>query len=461
MHKEALVEHPNTEARKPFYRILYVQVLIGLMLGVLTGHFWPEFGAALKPLGDGFVKLVKMMIAPIVFCTIVSGINSISDSREVARTLVKSMALFYLLTVLALLAGLVAVSLIQPGVGMHVSVDTLDPSVAAKFTKQAAATGFADFMLHIIPHSFFGAFADGEVLPVLLLSVVIAFGLSRAGDGGVVVAKAVASFSQVLFVSFGFIMKLAPLGAFGAMAFTVGRYGIRSIGSLGLLILTFYIACSVFVVVVLGALARLNGFSLWKTIRYFREELLIVLGTSSSEPALPGALRKLEQLGCRKGVSGLVLPMGYSFNLDGSAIYLTLASIFIAQACDIHLSWGQIAAMLGLMLLTSKGAAGVTGSGFVALVATLSVMPDLPVTGVALLVGIDRFMSEARALTSMISNCVAAITVSLWEDACDREVLARELGQNGTLEVEAGPKIGGAAAVQEDKIWISTTQSAA
>lgn len=461
MHKEAVVEHPNTEARKPFYRVLYVQVLIGLMLGVLTGHFWPEFGAALKPLGDGFVKLVKMMIAPIVFCTIVSGINSISDSREVARTLVKSMALFYLLTVLALLTGLMAVSLIQPGAGMHVSVSTLDPSVAAKFTKQAAATGFADFVLHIIPHSFFGAFADGEVLPVLLLSVVIAFGLSRAGDGGVVVAKAVASFSQVLFVSFGFIMKLAPLGAFGAMAFTVGRYGIRSIGSLGLLILTFYIACSIFVVVVLGTLARLNGFSLWKTIRYFREELLIVLGTSSSEPALPGALRKLEQLGCRKGVSGLVLPMGYSFNLDGSAIYLTLASIFIAQACDIHLSWGQIAAMLGLMLLTSKGAAGVTGSGFVALVATLSVMPDLPVAGVALLVGIDRFMSEARALTSMISNCVAAITVSLWEDACDREVLARELGQDGTLKVEAGTKIGGAAAVQEDKIWISTTQSAA
>lgn len=461
MHKESVVEHPNTEARKPFYRVLYVQVLIGLLLGVLTGHFWPEFGAALKPLGDGFVKLVKMMIAPIVFCTIVSGINSISDSREVARTLVKSMALFYLLTVLALLTGLMAVSLIQPGAGMHVSVSTLDPSVAAKFTKQAAATGFADFVLHIIPHSFFGAFADGEVLPVLLLSVVIAFGLSRAGDGGVVVAKAIASFSQVLFVSFGFIMKLAPLGAFGAMAFTVGRYGIRSIGSLGLLILTFYIACSVFVVVVLGTLARLNGFSLWKTIRYFREELLIVLGTSSSEPALPGALRKLEQLGCRKGVSGLVLPMGYSFNLDGSAIYLTLASIFIAQACDIHLSWGQIAAMLGLMLLTSKGAAGVTGSGFVALVATLSVMPDLPVAGVALLVGIDRFMSEARALTSMISNCVAAITVSLWEDACDREVLARELGQDGTLKVEAGTKIGGAAAVQEDKIWISTTQSAA
>lgn len=461
MQTEALVGPANSKARKPFYRILYVQVLIGLILGVLTGHFWPDFGAALKPFGDGFVKLVKMMIAPIVFCTIVSGINSINDSREIGRTLVKSMALFYLLTVLALLTGLMAVSLIQPGAGMHVSVGTLDPSVAAKFSKQAASAGFTDFVLHIIPHSFFGAFADGEVLPVLLISVLVAFGVSRAGEGGAAMTKAIDSFSQVLFVSFGFIMKLAPLGAFGAMAFTVGRYGIRSIGSLGLLILTFYVACSVFVLIVLGTLARLNGFSLWKTIRYFKEELLIVLGTSSSEPALPGALRKLEQLGCRKGVSGLVLPMGYSFNLDGSAIYLTLASMFIAQACDIDLSWGQIGAMLGLMLLTSKGAAGVTGSGFVALVATLTVMPDLPVTGVALLVGIDRFMSEARALTSMISNCVASITISLWENACDREVLARELGQRSPVAAAAGTKIGEAAPAREHESWISTTQSAA
>lgn len=461
MQTEALVGPANSKARKPFYRILYVQVLIGLILGVLTGHFWPDFGAALKPFGDGFVKLVKMMIAPIVFCTIVSGINSINDSREIGRTLVKSMALFYLLTVLALLTGLMAVSLIQPGAGMHVSVGTLDPSVAAKFSKHAASTGFTDFVLHIIPHSFFGAFADGEVLPVLLISILVAFGVSRAGEGGAAMTKAIDSFSQVLFVSFGFIMKLAPLGAFGAMAFTVGRYGIRSIGSLGLLILTFYVACSVFVLIVLGTLARLNGFSLWKTIRYFKEELLIVLGTSSSEPALPGALRKLEQLGCRKGVSGLVLPMGYSFNLDGSAIYLTLASMFIAQACDIDLSWGQIGAMLGLMLLTSKGAAGVTGSGFVALVATLTVMPDLPVTGVALLVGIDRFMSEARALTSMISNCVASITISLWENACDREMLARELGQKGPVAAAAGTKIGEAAPARERKGWISTTQSAA
>lgn len=422
------------QARKPFYRVLYVQVLIGLVLGIAVGHVWPDFGAALKPLGDGFVKLVKMMIAPIVFCTIVSGISSLHDNREIGRTLVKAMLLFYGLTVLALLAGLVAVMLLQPGAGMHVAVSSLDPSVAARFSKQAAPTGLAEFVLHIIPNSFFGAFAEGEVLPVLLISIMVAFGLNRVGDAGAPLLRGIESFSQVLFASFGFVMKLAPLGAFGAMAFTVGRYGIRSVGSLGLLILTFYVACAAFVVLGIGALARLNGFSLWKTMRYFREELLIVLGTSSSEPALPGALRKLELLGCQKGVSGLVLPMGYSFNLDGSAIYLTLASMFIAQACDIQLSWAQIAGMLGMMLLTSKGAAGVTGSGFVALVATLTVMPDLPVAGVALLIGVDRFMSEARALTSMISNCVASIVVSLWEGACDRDVLTRELDRNAALK---------------------------
>ena len=430
MHIEVSGLHPPPARPKPFYRMLYVQVLAGLALGILIGYLWPDFGAALKPLGDGFVKLVKMMIAPIVFCTIVAGITSLNDTREIGRTLLKSMGLFYGLTILALVTGLVAVLLIQPGAGMHIAAASLDPSVAARFAKQAAPVGFWDFVLHIIPNSFFGAFADGEVLPTLLLSVLIGFGLIRVGQIGEPVMKGIDSFSHVLFAAFGFIVKLAPLGAFGAMAFTVGRYGIGSIGSLGLLILTFYVACGAFVAIVLGALARVHGFSLWKMLRYFREELLIVLGTSSSEPALPGTLRKLELLGCQKGIAGLVLPMGYSFNLDGTAIYLTLASMFIAQACDITLSWTQIASMLGLMLLTSKGAAGVTGSGFVALVATLTVMPDLPVAGVALLVGIDRFMSEARALTSLISNCLASIVVSFWEGACDREVLMRELNRN-------------------------------
>ena len=428
---------PDARAAKaaPFYHTLYVQVLFGVALGILVGHFWPGVGAAMKPFGDGFVKLVKMMIAPIVFCTIVAGITSLSDMNEIGRTLVKSMGLFYVLTILALAAGLVAVLLIQPGTGMHIAPASLDPSVAARYAKQAAPAGFAGFMLHIIPDSFFGGFANGEVLPVLLLSVLIGFGLTRIGSAGAPVTEGIDAFSQVLFAAFGFIMKLAPLGAFGAMAFTVGRYGIQSIGSLGLLILTLYVASVAFVVLVLGTLAWMHGFSLWKMLRYFREELLIVLATSSSEPALPGALRKLQRLGCHKGVAGLVLPMGYSFNLCGTAIYLTLASLFIAQACDIHLGWGQIAAMLGLMLLTSKGAAGVSGSGFAALVATLTVLPDLPVAGVALLVGVDRFMSEARALTSIIANCVASIVASLWEGACDREILMRELNVNyATIE---------------------------
>ena len=410
-----------------FLKHLYVQVLIGLAIGITVGHYWPEFGAALKPLGDGFVKLVKMMIAPIVFCTIVSGITSLNDSKEIGKTLLKSMGLFYVLTVLALFTGLAAVMLLQPGHGMHIDPAHLDASVAAKFGTKSPQ-GFTEFAMHIIPHSFFGAFAEGEVLPVLLLAVLCGFGLTRIGKAAQPVLDSIDGFSHMLFAAFGFIMKLAPLGAFGAMAFTVGRYGIKSIGSLGFLIGTFYVACIFFVVVVLGVLARLHGFRLWQLMRYIREELLVVLGTSSSEPVLPRLLVKLERLGCKKGVVGLVLPTGYSFNLDGTAIYLTLASMFIAQACDITLSWVQIFSMLGVMLLTSKGAAGVTGSGFVALVATLTVMPDLPVAGVALIVGIDRFMSEARALTSTISNAVACIVVSIWENACNREVLQRELG---------------------------------
>ena len=417
-------------------KLLYVQVIIGLVLGITVGHYWPEIGAALKPLGDGFVKLVKMMIAPIVFCTIVSGITSLGDSKEIGKTLLKSMGLFYALTIAALLTGLAAVFLLQPGAGMHIDPKQLDAAVAAKFASQVPPRGFVEFVLHIVPASFFGAFAEGEVLPVLLLAVLCGFGLTRIGRAGRTVLDGIDSFAHMLFAAFGFIMRLAPLGAFGAMAFTVGRYGIKSIGSLGLLIGTFYVACIFFVVVVLGLLAHAHGFRLWQLIRYIREELLVVLGTSSSEPVLPRLLMKLERLGCKKGVVGLVLPTGYSFNLDGTAIYLTLASMFIAQACDIHLSWGQIAAMLGLMLLTSKGAAGVTGSGFVALVATLTVMPDLPVAGVALIVGIDRFMSEARALTSTISNAVACIVVSIWERACDREVLTSELGQ-GYAKAEA------------------------
>src|SRR6476646_6048961 len=434
-------------------KLLYVQVLIGVVLGILVGYLFPDFGASLKVLGDLFVKVVKMMIAPIVFCTIVTGITSLRDSKKIGKTLGKSLGLFYVLTVLSLLIGLAAVLLIKPGQGLHIDPTHLDPAVAANAAKTSPPSSFTEFVLHIVPDTFFGAFAEGEVLPVLLLAILCGFGLSKIGRAGQTMLNGINSFSHMLFAVFGYLMRLAPIGAFGAMAFTVGKYGIKSIGSLGLLIGTFYIACGFFVVVVLGVLARMHGLSLYRVLRYFREELLVVLGTSSSEPVLPRLLMKLERLGCKRGVVGLVLPTGYSFNLDGTAIYLTLASLFIAQACDIVLSPWQIFAMIGLMLLTSKGAAGVTGSGFVALVATLAVMPDLPVAGVALIVGIDRFMSEARALTSTMSNAVACVVVSIWEKACDREVLANELNQGySTTEhaLEEGDLIDATLTVEHD-----------
>src|SRR6187551_1943836 len=426
------------------FKLLYVQVLIGVVLGILVGYLFPTFGADLKVLGDLFVKVVKMMIAPIVFCTIVTGITSLTDNKKIGKTLGKSLGLFYVLTILSLLVGLATVLLIKPGQGMHIDPTHLDPSVAANATKDAPPDTFGEFILHIVPDTFFGAFAEGHVLPVLFLAILCGFGLSKIGRAGQTMLNGINSFSHMLFAVFGYLMRLAPVGAFGAMAFTVGKYGIKSIGSLGLLIGTFYLACGFFVIVVLGTLARMHGLSLYRVLRYFREELLIVLGTSSSEPVLPRLLMKLERLGCKRGVVGLVLPTGYSFNLDGTAIYLTLASLFIAQACDITLTFGSILAMLGLMLLTTKGAAGVTGSGFVALVATLAVMPDLPVAGVALIVGIDRFMSEARALTSTMGNAVACVVVSIWETACDREVLLRELSVDYAKTEEELEEDGGA-----------------
>ena len=419
--------HP---AKKKIYHSLYIQVLVGLVLGILVGYIWPEFGASLKVLGDGFIRLVKMMIAPIVFCTIVLGITNMSEKRGVGKTLLKAMGLFYALTIIALVIGLVSVFIMKPGAGMNIDPASIDKSVVQQYATKAAAMSFSEFFLHIIPHTFFGAFSEGEVLPVLFLAIVIGFALTRVGAAGQLVIEGIEAFSHVLFAAFGFLMRAAPIGAFGAMAFTVGRYGLKSIGSLGWLMLTFYIACSFFVFVVLGLLARMHGFSLWKLLRYIREEVLIVLGTSSTEPVLPRLLVKLEKLGCQKGVVGLVLPAGYSFNLDGTAIYLTLATMFLAQAMNIELTLIKILGLIFLMLFTSKGAAGVTGSGFVALVATLTVMPEVPVVGIALLVGIDRFMSEARALTSLCSNAVAVVVVSIWEGACDRAVLDAELNQN-------------------------------
>jgi Na+/H+-dicarboxylate symporter len=415
-------------------RPLYVQVLLEVAHGMTVGHFWPQAGASLKLLSDAFVGLVRMMIAPIVFCTIVGGINSLVSGSKIGQAILKALALFYFLTIAALVLGIATAFVLRPGAGLHVDVRHLDTTFLAQYSTRTQPRGLVEFVLHTIPETLVRAFEKGEVLPVLLLALLFGFALNASRSAARPVQELINGVANVLFRILAMIMRLAPLGAFGAMAFTVGRFGIHSIGSLGMLIVTFYAACGAFVVLVLAPLARLHGFSLWRLLRYIRDELVIVLATSSTEPVLPRLIVKLEALGCDKGLVGLVLPAGYSFNLDGTAIYLTLASMFIAQACDVPLSPSQVATMLAVMLLTSKGAAGVSGSGLVALVATLSVIPDLPLSGVALLVGIDRFMSEARALTSVISNACAVIFVSMWERSCDRARLLSAL--------RAGPRAG-------------------
>lgn len=418
---------------------LYFQILCAVVLGVLVGHFWAQQAVALKPLGDAFIKLIKMMIAPVVFCTIVTGIAGMTDKSTLGRLMGKTLLLFLVLTVISLFIGLGAVYLFQPGVGMNIDPATLSTASIAQYTASAAKLSVVDFFMHIIPDTFMGAFNKGEVLPVLFIAVLCGFALSAMGERGRPVLDVLESASQMVFRIFGYLMRFAPVGAFGALAFTVGQYGITSLGSLAKLIATLYIACAFFVFVVLGALCRSRGFSLWKLLRYFREEFLVVLGTSSTEPVLPRMLQKLEGLGCKKGVVGLVLPTGYSFNLDGTAIYLSLAAVFIAQACNIDLTIGQTLTMLAIMLLSSKGAAGVTGSGFVALASTLTVIHDIPLAGLALLIGIDRFMSEARALTSLASNAVATVVIALGEDACDRDKLMRALA-SGKAEPLALPE---------------------
>jgi Na+/H+-dicarboxylate symporter len=419
---------PPLRAHTPVYRVLYVQVLAGVLAGVTIGHLWPAAGVALKPLADGFIRLVRMLIAPVVFCTIVIGITGMEDTKQIGKTLVKAMGLFYVLVVLALLTGLAVVELLQPGAGMNVNPATLDASSIAQFTRQAPV-GLVAFLLHIIPSSFVGAFIDGDVLPVLLLAVLTGWALTRVGASAEPVRRVIDSFMHVTFAMFGVVIKLSAIGALGAMAFTVGQYGIGSLASLLMLVVAFFVACFVFVLVVLAPIARVHRFSVWKLVRYFREELLIIFGTSTSDPVLPRLLEKLERLGCEKGIVGLVLPMSYSFNLTGIAIFLTVAALFIAQACNVHLTAYQIASMLVVMVLTSKGATGVAGSGFIVLVATLSVVPDVPLAGVALIVGVDRFMSEMRAITSTVGNAVATIVVSQWEHACDVEALRRELDE--------------------------------
>ncbi len=411
---------------RPFYRSLYIQVLIGILLGVILGVVAPATGAAMKPLGDGFIKLIKMLIAPIIFATITVGIARMGALRDVGRIGIRTLVYFEVVSTVALVIGLVVVNILQPGSGLHV-----DPTAGAPAAAAGAPTSTVEFLLNIIPTTVLDGFVRGDILQVLVVSLLFGIALLSQGERAHLLVTGIEQLSHVLFVVVGMIMRLAPIGAFGAMAFTVGRYGIASLLSLGKLMAGVYITCLLFILIVLGIIVRLAGLSLIRLLRYIAEEILIVLGTSSSESALPRLMMKLEQLGCSKPVVGLVIPTGYSFNLDGTSIYMTMAAVFVAQASGLKLSLREQLSILAILLLTSKGAAGVTGSGFITLAATLSAVPSIPPGGLALLVGVDRFMSEARAITNLIGNAVATVVIARWDGALDlphaRRVLAGDL----------------------------------
>ena len=425
--------------RQPLYKSLYVQVLVAITIGILLGHYYPETGVALKPLGDGFVKLIKMVIAPIIFCTVVSGIAGMQSMKSVGKTGGYALLYFEIVSTVALIIGLVVVNVVKPGAGMHIDVSTLNASSVAAYAAAGAQQTTVGFLLNVIPNTVVGAFANGDILQVLMFSVLFGFALHRLGSYGKPVLDMIDRFAHVMFNIINMIMKLAPVGAFGAMAFTIGQYGVGSLVQLGYLMACFYITCLLFVLVVLGGICRAHGFSVLKLIRYIREELLIVLGTSSSESALPRMLAKMERLGAKKSVVGLVIPTGYSFNLDGTSIYLTMAAVFIAQATDTTMDITHQITLLLVLLVASKGAAGVTGSGFIVLAATLSAVGHLPVAGLALILGIDRFMSEARALTNLVGNAVATVVVAKWVKEMDNDKLAAELASGGAPLVDTRP----------------------
>jgi aerobic C4-dicarboxylate transport protein len=423
---------PAIYAAKKYYQHLYLQVLTAIVIGILLGHFYPEAGIAMKPFGDGFIKLIKMIIAPIIFCTVVTGIACMQELDKVGRVGIKALLYFEVVSTLALVIGLVVVHVIQPGAGMNIDASTLDAKDLTTYTAVAKTQGAVDFVLNIIPVSVIDAFAKGDILQVLLFSVLFGFSLAAMKETGTEVVVFIGKISHVLFGIVETIMKLAPLGAFGAMAFTIGKYGVAALVPLASLMGSFYLTCLLFIFIVLGLIARFTGFSIIKFIVYIKDELLIVLGTSSSESVLPRIMVKLEKMGCSKPVVGLVIPTGYSFNLDGTSIYLVMAAIFVAQATNTPLTMTQELTLLGVLLLTSKGAAGVTGSGFITLAATLSVIPTIPVVGLALILGIDRFMSEARALTNLIGNGVATVVAAKWENELDMKKLDAALNPAGT-----------------------------
>ena len=416
--------------KKPFYKVLYVQVLFAIACGVLLGYFEPKLGVDLKPLGDGFIKLVKMIIAPVIFCTVVHGIAGMQDMKKVGRVGGKALLYFELVSTLALVIGLLVANIARPGAGFNADLSTLDTKAVDSFAAKAHAQSTVEFILNIIPTTFIDAFAKGDILQVLLIAILFGFSLAAMGEKGKPVFDFVEQVSHVLFGIVNSVMKLAPLGAFGAMAFTIGKYGVGSLVPMAKLMGSFYLTCALFIFVVLGTIARYTGFSIVKFIKYIREELLIVLGTSSSESALPKLMNKLEKMGCSRSVVGLVVPTGYSFNLDGTNIYMTMAALFIAQATNTELTLMQELTIIGVAMLTSKGASGITGAGFITLASTLAVVPSIPIAGMALILGIDRFMSEARALTNFVGNAVATVVVSRSENELDMAQMHAVLNGN-------------------------------
>ncbi|OZI41503.1 C4-dicarboxylate transporter DctA [Bordetella genomosp. 5] len=422
----------GTPVRKQkFYQILYVQVLFAIVVGVLLGYFKPDLGEAMKPLGDGFIKLVKMIIAPVIFITVATGIAAMSDLKKVGRVAGKSMLYFLVFSTLALIIGMLVSHIVQPGAGLHIDPASLDQKQVADYVTKAHDSTITGFLLNIIPSTIFSPFVSGDILQVLFVAVLFGISMALVGERAKPILDFLNALSRPVFKLVAILMRAAPVGAFGAMAFTIGKYGIKSVINLAMLVGTFYATSVLFVVVVLGLVARYNGFSIIKLVRYIREELLLVLGTSSSEAALPTLMQKMERAGCSKSVVGLVVPTGYSFNLDGTNIYMTMAALFIAQACDIPLSLGDQILLLLVAMLSSKGAAGVTGAGFITLAATLSVVPTVPVAGMALILGVDRFMSECRALTNLVGNATASIVVARWEGELDHDQLDAAL--NGQL----------------------------
>lgn len=413
--------------KKPIYKVLYVQVIFAIVCGVLLGMFEPKLGIDMKPLGDGFVKLIKMIIAPVIFFTVVTGIAGMQDMKKVGRVGGKALLYFEVVSTFALVIGLFVANFLHPGAGFNVDPATLDSSAITQYTAKAHDQSIIDFLLNIIPSTFVDAFAKGDILQVLLIATLFGFSLSLLGEKSRGVTHLIEEISTAVFGVVALIMKAAPIGAFGAIAFTIGKYGIVSLLPLAKLMGSFYLTCGLFIFIVLGSITRMTGFSIWHFLKYIKEELLIVLGTSSSESALPSLMEKLQKLGCAKSVVGLVVPTGYSFNLDGTNIYMTMAALFVAQATNIDLTLTQQLTILGVAMLTSKGASGIAGAGFITLAATLAVVPTIPVAGMALILGIDRFMSECRALTNFIGNGVATIVVAKWENELDLETLQREL----------------------------------